>query len=194
MRSALIAAAVLLSAATASAQPPATQSTTPPPAPPRSAPAARQPPVSSLSPAAFAAVLQRAGFTAEMQTEDGHAFLLAKADATPFQVFFSNCQAGGGCTDMEMYAGFTGAPRVAWERINGWNARTRFSRAFLDENRNPALQMDVSLLGGVSQDSLKTSLETWKSALGTFSLFLVARVPPVGGVAEPPAPLTLPKR
>ena len=194
MRSALIAAAVLVTAATASAQPPATPPVTPPAPAIRAAPAARPVSVTSLSPAAFVTALQRAGFTAEVQTEDGHTFVLAKADTTPFQAFFSNCQSGGGCTDMELYAGFSGLPRVAWERINGWNARTRFGRAFLDENHNPALQMDLSLQGGVSQESLKASLETWKSALGTFSLFLVARVPPVGGVAEPPAPLTLPKR
>lgn len=139
-------------------------------------------------------MLQRAGFTAEVKVEEGRPYVLAKTDSTPFQVFLSNCQPSGGCTDMELYAGFSGLPRIAWERINGWNARTRFGRAFLDENHNPALQMDLSLLGGVSADSLKASLETWKSAVGTFSLFLVARVPPVGGATEPPAPLTLPKR
>lgn len=186
MRSVLLAAALLLGAQPALAQPasPATVVTDQPVA--RAPVTPRAGLITGLDTNGLIAALVRAGFTAEAKTEAGQTYVLGKQGTTPFQVFLSNCQASGaGCTDIELYAGFTGGQRIAWERINGWNARTRFARAFLDEQRDPALQMDVSLQGGVSQDALKTSLTTWGSALETYALFLVARVPPVGAVAPP---------
>jgi hypothetical protein len=128
--------------------------------------------------------LQRAGFTAEVKTEGRQSYVLGRLGTVPFQAFLSGCQpSGGGCTDIELYAGFSGTQRIPLERINGWNARTRFARAFLDEDGDPALQLDIGLVGGVSADALKATLETWGSALETYSLFLVARVAPVGAVS-----------
>lgn len=187
MRSVLFAAALLLGATPALAQPAPTAPVVTDQPVGRAPVAPRAGVIAGIDTNGLIAALVRAGFAAEAKTEAGQTYVIAKQGATPFQAFLSNCQAsGGGCTDIELYAGFTGGQRIAWERINGWNARTRFARAFLDEKRDPALQMDVSLLGGVSQDGLKTSLTTWGSALETYSLFLVARVPPVGA-ATPPA-------
>ena len=212
MRSAVLAAALLLGASSALAQPPSPGGVvTGLPvahapvahvpvahAPDAQAPVAHAPVaprasiITGIDAHALVAAFVRAGFTAETKTEAGQTYVIARQGATPFQAFLSNCQAsGGGCTDIELFAGFSGAQRIAWERLNGWNARTRFTRAFLDEHRDPALQMDLSLQGGVSQDGLKTSLTTWGSALETYSLFLVARVPPVGA-ATPPTELTSP--
>ncbi len=186
MRSVLLAAALLLGAQPALAQPAASGSVVVDQPVGRAPAGPRVGAITSLDIAGLMGALVRAGFTAEEKTENGQTYVIAKLGAQPFQAFLSNCQASGsGCTDIELYAGFTGGQRVAWERINGWNARTRFTRAFLDEKRDPALQMDVSLQGGVSQDGLKASLTTWGSALETYSLFLLARVPPVA--ATPPA-------
>ena len=183
MRSLLIVGALLLGAIPALAQPVVTDRPIGAPSPPRAGV------IASIDTSGLIAALGRAGFTAEAKTEAGQTYVIAKQGATPFQAFLSNCQSAGvGCTDIELYAGFTGGQRVAWERLNGWNARTRFARAFLDEKRDPALQMDVSLQGGVSQEGLKTSLTTWGSALETYSLFLVARVPPVGAATPPAQP------
>ncbi len=186
MRSVLLVAALLLGAQPALAQPasPATVVTDQPVA--RAPLTPRAGVIAGVDVNGLIAALIRAGFTAEAKTEAGQTYVIAKQGTTPFQAFLSNCQvAGAGCTDIELYAGFTGGQRIAWERINGWNARTRFARAFLDEKRDPALQMDVSLQGGVSQDALKTSLTTWGSALETYSLFLLARVPAIGAPAPP---------
>lgn len=174
-------------------------SSRPAPPPPPAAPVATLPSPTVAPPAvvqtrlvatmdvrALAGHLQRAGFTAEVKTEGGTTYVLGGVGRTPFQAFLANCQpSGAACTDIELYAGFSGTQRIAIERINAWNDRTRFTRAFLDESRNPALQMDVTLQGGISPDALKSQLEIWGKALETYSLFLLARVPPAGAVAPP---------
>lgn len=130
--------------------------------------------------------LQRAGFSGEVKTEGRESFVLARLGTTPFQAFLGGCEPlGGDCTFIELYAGFTGTERIPLERINGWNARTPFARAFLDEDRDPSLVMNINLQGGISSDSLTAQLEMWGEALETYSLFLIARVPPVGAVAPP---------
>jgi len=156
-------------------------------APARAAPAGGL--VTSTDINGLVAALQRAGFTAEVKTENRAAYVLGRLGTTPFQAFLAGCRPdGGGCTEIELYAGFSNTQRIPLERINGWNARTRFARAFLDEDGDPALQLDIALVGGVSPDGLKATLETWGSALETYALFLLARVPPVGAVAPPGQP------
>lgn len=125
------------------------------------------------------AALQRAGFTAEVKSQGRQVTVLGRLDTLPFQAFLGGCNpSGGGCTDIELYAGFSGGQRIPLERINGWNARTRFARAYLDEDGDPALQMDLSLQGGLSPDSLKLHLETWGAALETYAAFLTSRPDP----------------
>lgn len=141
------------------------------------------------------AALQRAGFTAEAKTEGRQTYALGRLGTTPFQAFLGGCNPSGGqCTEIELYAGFSGTQRIAWERINAWNARTRFARAFLDEDGDPALQMDIGLAGGMAPDGLKAALETWGTALETYSLFLIARVAPSPGATAPGQPKAQPKR
>jgi opacity protein-like surface antigen len=136
----------------------------------------------------LAAALQRAGVTAEVKTEGRQASVLGRIETLPFQAFLGNCNpSGGGCTDIEIYAGFSGGRRMPLERINGWNARTRYARAFLDEDGDPALQMDISLQGGVSAASLNGHLQTWGAALETYALFLASNpAQPRAGGAQPP--------
>jgi hypothetical protein len=143
--------------------------------------------ISSLDYPGVIAALQGAGMTAEIKTENGARYVLARHENTPFQVFLSSCE-GARCRDLEIYAGFSGTQKIAIERINAWNARVRFVRAFLDEDGDPALQMDVGLDGGVTPANLRATLETWGSALDTYSLFLLSRVAPTGAVTAPAAP------
>lgn len=189
MRTLLVAAALLAAAAGAHAQ----TATNPPVVVDQAI--GRAPPVrAATSPGlvtstdinGLVAALQRAGFTGDVKTEGRDSFVLARLETIPFQAFLAGCQpSGGGCTAIELYAGFSGTARIPLERINGWNARTPFARAFLDEDRDPSLVMNINLDGGVSPDNLKAQLEMWGEALETYSLFLVARVPPVGAVAAP---------
>ncbi|MDX2235122.1 MAG: YbjN domain-containing protein [Hyphomonadaceae bacterium] len=186
MRAFLAAVAFLAAAGPVHAQPQAQTPADRPDAPVAASRPAASRSITALDLSGVLAALQGAGFTGEIKAEGQGAYVLARMDATPFQVFLGDCQpTGGRCADLELYAGFTGTPRLPLARINGWNARTRYARAFLDEKGNPALQMDVSLRGGVTQENLKATLETWGAALETYALFLVARVPPVGAVAAP---------
>jgi len=132
--------------------------------------------VTTLDANGLAAALRGADLSAEVKTEGRETSVLGRVGTIPFQALLGSCDAGGErCSDIELYAGFTGGPRIPLERINGWNNRTRFARAFLLQSGDPALQMDISLQGGLSADSLKLHLETWGAALETYAAFIAFR-------------------
>lgn len=177
MRIAALAAAAALFAASANAQA-VTDEAIGRAAPPRPAQQAAGL-IAGTDANGLVAALQRAGFTAEVKTQGREVTVLGRIDTLPFQAFLGNCSpSGGGCTDIELYAGFSGGQKIPLERINGWNARTRYARAYLDEDGDPALQMDLSLQGGISADSLRGHLQTWGMALETYAAFITSRPDP----------------
>jgi Putative bacterial sensory transduction regulator len=133
------------------------------------------------------AALERAGFTGEASMQGRQASVVGRIGSLPFQAFLGNCDpSGGGCTEIELYGGFTGAGRIPLERINGWNNRTRFARASLDPDGSPSLQMDISLQGGVSPEGLKSQLQTWGAVLQTYASFLTSAPEGAPRPAQPP--------
>lgn len=187
MRLAALAAVIVLFASPVSAQVVTDQ--------PVGRPAAPQRPVAStlitaIDANGLAAALRSADLAGEVKVEGRVTTVVGRAGDIPFQAFLGACNpAGERCADIELYAGFTGGQRMPLERINGWNNRTRFARAFLVQSGDPALQMDISLEGGLSPESLRLHLETWGAALETYAAFLASRP----GTA-PRAPAGQPRR
>ena len=53
--------------------------------------------------------------------------------------------------------------------INGWNRRKRFVKAYLDEEGDPGISMDLNLdFGGISQTLFQDSLTLWAGQMGAF--------------------------
>jgi hypothetical protein len=149
--------------------------------------------VATTDTARLAAALRVAGFAAEVSRQGDGAVVLAGANGAKFQATASNClAAGAACTDIELYARFPDRPRPRLEVLNGWNNRTRYARAFLDPDGVAALQFDVGLSGGISQDNLAFQFELWAGAMETYSRFLAATATP--RQAEPRASAPTPPR
>lgn len=55
--------------------------------------------------------------------------------------------------DAQLYCGFTGK-RVTLSRINEWNRKKRFSRAYLDQDNDAVLEADIDFEGGVTGETL----------------------------------------
>lgn len=72
---------------------------------------------------------------------------------------------------LQMYCVHTKA-NVDLDDVNEWNMSKRFSRAYLDEDDDPCLELDLDLAGGVTKarilDYLETcvvSVSTWRSTV-----------------------------
>jgi hypothetical protein len=69
---------------------------------------------------------------------------------------------------VQAYFGRTGTgARLAG--INEWNKTKRYSRAYLDDDGDPVLELDLDLAGGVTAERIKDYIRTVKLSVARFS-------------------------
>ena len=84
------------------------------------------------------------------------------------RIEFYGCAAGG-CEDILLHATVRPARPVALKTVNDWNSRSRWVRAYLDEDRQPVLEMDINAYGGIGEDALESLLMTYFAQLADFA-------------------------
>ena len=70
-----------------------------------------------------------------------------------------------------LYCGFQGN-KVNITKVNEWNKKHRFSRAYIDDSGDPVLESDLDFDGGVTLDSLKLFVTVFKSSATEYKKFL----------------------
>lgn len=55
--------------------------------------------------------------------------------------------------NIQAYAGFE-SDNTTCAKVNQWNADKRFSRAYLDDDDDPVIELDLDLDGGITEDRL----------------------------------------
>lgn len=119
-------------------------------------------------------ILTAAGMSGQIETNpDGSRFVLGKMEQGPFQMVPMQCERPGeACAAIRLYLGFAMREQPTLERVNAYNASTRDVRAYLDEDGDPAIEMDIPLSGGVSATYLTRRLATWRLAVEGYRAFL----------------------
>jgi len=120
------------------------------------------------------AILTAAGMSGSIETNpDGSRFVLGKMDQGPFQMLPLQCdRPGEGCSAIRLYLGFSMPEKPTLDRVNFYNSRTRDVRAYLDEDGDPAIEMDIALTGGVTPAYLSARMAAWRSGVEGFRIFL----------------------
>ncbi len=68
---------------------------------------------------------------------------------------------------VQFYCGWE-EPDVGLDKVNEWNRTKRYSRAYLDKESHPILELDLDLVGGVTLDRIKDFISTAKISLIAF--------------------------
>lgn len=117
-------------------------------------------------------VLQERGYRAEIGKDSaGDPIITSGAGGVTFRIYFYGCT-NERCTSIQFAAGFDLDAGMSLERVNEWNRRHRFGRAYLDEENDPYVEMDVDVELGFSTESLASNLDTWASVLPAFRSFI----------------------
>jgi hypothetical protein len=127
--------------------------------------------VRAQDPQSVVAVLQKAGYAAELtKTKDGDPIIKSASSGTNFTIFFDNCTNHKDCATVQFYVGYhLDKNPVTVDKINDWNRTMRFGRAYLDDTKDPCLEMDVDLdVGGMSDDLFKDNFDFWTSVMSRF--------------------------
>jgi hypothetical protein len=91
-----------------------------------------------------------------------------KINGITYQVYFRNCTNNTDCEDLNFYLGFLDL-KPSLEVINDWNYNKRFSRAYLDPDKDACVEMDIDLVKGVSAEYLDSQFSLWNLILTQFA-------------------------
>ena len=98
---------------------------------------------------------------------NGDPQITGKIDGIAYQVYFSNCTDNANCEDLNFYAGFLDL-KPTLEVINDWNFNKRFSRAYLDQDKDACIEMDLDLVKGVTAEYLDAQFSVWSMIVTQF--------------------------
>ena len=121
-------------------------------------------------PAGLAAALQGLGYKAELTKDDaGDPKIRSASGGANFSIFFYGCVENKNCDAISFSAGFDLTDGSTLPLMNDWNLKRRYTKAYLDDESDPSIDMDIYLTGGgISVDNLRSWMETWDRALGDF--------------------------
>lgn len=125
--------------------------------------------VQGTRPETIMTALRDAGYRAALSKDNvGDPVIKSGAAGVDFSVLFYNCTEHKDCKTVQFYAGFV-KKGVSLDTMNTWNAEHRFGRAYLDDEKDPRIEMDLDLdKGGMSSALFQANLATWESLLGDF--------------------------
>jgi hypothetical protein len=72
---------------------------------------------------------------------------------------------------LQAYAGFK-SDKVNLEKLNKWNASKRFTRAYIDAEGDPCIELDYSYIGGVTKENLADFFDTVRIQVTAFRTFV----------------------
>jgi hypothetical protein len=104
----------------------------------------------------------------------------AKLKDQKVAVFGLDCK-DGRCRSLQYYYGIRYQNGVRPDEasalgvVNTWNKKYRWVKAWTDDERNPGIEMDVSLSPGGDTDALNASLETFEGAISLFRSYLTPK-------------------
>jgi hypothetical protein len=126
--------------------------------------------VTASRPDSLVKALQAAGYSAKLEKDGtGDPMIVSAVNGHPFRVVFYGCKANKNCATITFAAGFDKKTPTDLASINEWNRKNRFGRAYLDDEGDPILGMDVDLDdGGLSTALFTDNLEFWAAVTGAF--------------------------
>ncbi len=107
------------------------------------------------------------------RTKKGKPKITGRIGGYKYGVYFYGCnKQNRGCKNIQFAAYFTGASGLSEEKINDWNRRYRFGKAYLDKDGDPFITLNVNLFGGVSTKNLEDTWDWWRTVVKQFAKFI----------------------
>ncbi|MDX2102977.1 MAG: YbjN domain-containing protein [Alphaproteobacteria bacterium] len=128
--------------------------------------------LAALTPTQITAALERWGMAVRLTADaSGEPLLLVSNRGFGMEaakVFFWSCRPTG-CASLTLWAYFPKPAGNAMALVNHWNLRERWSRAYIDEDGDPVLEMDINAVGGIGSANLDLLLETYVRQVRRFA-------------------------
>lgn len=130
--------------------------------------------VTAANPQVVMQAIQDFGLKATIGTDnDGDPKISSSISDSKFSVYFYGCKDNENCASVMLKAGYNLNDGMTASKINEWNRKKRFSKAYIDDEGDPFLEMDVNLaFDGVGDKSFADTLDWWRISVEGFEEFI----------------------
>ncbi|ARC87355.1 YbjN domain-containing protein [Rhodovulum sp. MB263] len=121
--------------------------------------------------------LQSKGLAATMETDDlGDPKIVSHLTGdsnTEFIVLFYGCTDNVDCSSVQFYVAYDMKDPVTALKMNQWNREWLFTKATLDDEGDPGLEMDVILAKpGIDKKLFMTTIDIWQQSIDAFEDYI----------------------
>ena len=126
--------------------------------------------IMASNPEQVAAALQTFGYRAELTKDDqGDPKIKSSAGGANFSIYFYGCDKNINCSSIQLSSGFDLETGTTLDLINEWNANKRFGKVYLDDEKDPYIEMDIEMEGaGIPEETFRMNMETWDKIVADF--------------------------
>jgi len=108
--------------------------------------------VSAEHPEELVSIIQDLGFQAKLEKDNvGDPVIRSSSDGVDFRIYFYECKNNKRCRSLHFSVGYDLANGSSLDAVQQWNADKRFASAYLDDEADPFLQMDINTEGGITR-------------------------------------------
>lgn len=128
----------------------------------------------AADPQAVLAAMQDFGFVATIETDnEGDPKIVSRISKTRFGVFFYGCTGNVDCASVQFYAGYDIDGTMSALKANEWNRDRLFTKATIDDEGDPAIEMDANLDDdGIGPRNFADLLDIWRRSVEDFEAFI----------------------
>lgn len=130
--------------------------------------------VTAQDPRSVATAMQNAGYKAELTKDPtGDPLIKSSSSGSSFVVYFYNCTSNRDCRTIQFSSAYSGDNGGTVTRMNDWNSRNRFGRAYISEKGTTRIEMDLDLDdGGMGRLLFEDNVEYWVALMSKFEKYL----------------------
>ena len=124
----------------------------------------------------IADVLRENGYQAKLQGEGKDRSIKTGMAGYNFIILPFSCDENGDdCKSVQFYTAFAADTDPTLEEMNNYASENRFGRVYLDQDGDPAIEMDIDLeAGGMSEALFMDNLAYWEAIMVNFAEFALA--------------------
>ena len=109
------------------------------------------------------------GFQAQLDKDNvGDPLIRSSSSGVNFNIYFYGCKKNKQCQSLQFLAGYDLGEGTTLPALNEWNKGKRFASAYLDDEDDPFLQMDLNTEGGMTPENFEKTFGLWQSLKGEF--------------------------
>src|SRR5262245_16674582 len=121
------------------------------------------------NPGEIISIIQDLGFQAKLDKDAvGDPMIRSSAGGVDFSIQFYGCTKNKRCDSLHFIAGYDLDDGTTLEAVEQWNEEQRYASAYLDDENDPFLQLDLNMAGGISRENFESTFSLWQTLKGQF--------------------------